>query len=167
VWPLLFRIPVELLLFWLPGPSYFPRGRLGGRAGFGAGGSAAARPSASSRAIASERLQSLAAAHFSMPASTSFGTRADTAGSWPVAGLPRPRFFLSTDIDFAMKSVYIKSSPKAREMEMKTEPRKLCTDLTPAEREQAERIGSLPAGQKIKTAWDMRVEKFIPSRTQH
>lgn len=48
-----------------------------------------------------------------------------------------------------------------------TEPRKLRLDLTPAEREQAERIGSLPIGQKIKTAWDMRVEVFIPSREQH
>jgi hypothetical protein len=49
----------------------------------------------------------------------------------------------------------------------KTEPRKLRTDLTPAERELAERIGRLPAGQKLKTAWSMRVEKFIPSREQH
>ena len=48
----------------------------------------------------------------------------------------------------------------------KTE-RKLREDLTPAERERAERIGSLPAGQDIKTAWSMRFEKFIPSRTQH
>jgi hypothetical protein len=48
----------------------------------------------------------------------------------------------------------------------KTE-RKLREDLTPAERERAERIGSLPAGQRIKTAGSMRVEKFIPSRTQH
>lgn len=45
--------------------------------------------------------------------------------------------------------------------------RQLRQDLTPAERERAERIGSLPAGQKIKTAWDMRVEHFIPSRAQH
>src|SRR5262249_30888669 len=30
--------------------------------------------------------------------------------------------------------------------------------------ERAERSGSLPAGQRIKTAWDMRVEPFIPSR---
>jgi hypothetical protein len=49
----------------------------------------------------------------------------------------------------------------------KTETRKLRQDLTPEQRERAERIGRLPAGQKIKTAWDMRVEKFIPSRTQH
>ena len=45
--------------------------------------------------------------------------------------------------------------------------RKLRADLTPAQHEQAERIGSLPAGQRIKTAWSMRVEKFIPSRAQH
>ena len=50
---------------------------------------------------------------------------------------------------------------------MKTEPRKLRPDLTAAQREQAERIGSLPTGQKIKTAWSMRAEKFIPSRAQH
>jgi hypothetical protein len=49
----------------------------------------------------------------------------------------------------------------------RTETRKLRVDLTPAEREQAERIGRLPAGQRIKTAWSMRVEKFVPSRTQH
>jgi hypothetical protein len=49
----------------------------------------------------------------------------------------------------------------------KQEPRKLREDLTPEEREMAEMIGSLPAGQKIKTAWDMRVEKFLPSKTQH
>ena len=45
--------------------------------------------------------------------------------------------------------------------------RKLREDLTLAEREKAERIGSLPAGQRIKTAWDMRLEKFIPSQAQH
>jgi hypothetical protein len=50
---------------------------------------------------------------------------------------------------------------------MKTEPRKLRPDLTPAQREQAERIGSLPAGQRIKTHYSMRVEHFIPSKTQH
>jgi hypothetical protein len=48
----------------------------------------------------------------------------------------------------------------------KTETRKLREDLTPEQRERAERIGSLPEGQKIKTAWDMRVEHFVPSRTQ-
>ncbi len=47
------------------------------------------------------------------------------------------------------------------------ETRKIRTDLTPAERERAERVGSLPTGQKIKTAWSMRVEHFIPSREQH
>jgi hypothetical protein len=50
---------------------------------------------------------------------------------------------------------------------MQDTKRKLRTDLSPEQREQAERIGSLPAGQRIKTAWDMRVEKFIPSKSQH
>ncbi len=50
---------------------------------------------------------------------------------------------------------------------MKTEPRKLRQDLTPEQRKQAERIGSLPTGQRIKTAWSMRAEKFIPSQAQH
>jgi hypothetical protein len=45
--------------------------------------------------------------------------------------------------------------------------RKFRPDLTPAQREQAERIGRLPAGQRIKTHYSMRVEKFIPSRAQH
>jgi hypothetical protein len=44
---------------------------------------------------------------------------------------------------------------------------KLRADLSPQERERAERIGRLPAGQKIKTAWSMSVERFIPSREQH
>ena len=52
-------------------------------------------------------------------------------------------------------------------MTNQTQPRKLRPNLTPAQREQAERIGSLPAGQRIKTAWSMRVEKFIPSQAQH
>jgi hypothetical protein len=52
-------------------------------------------------------------------------------------------------------------------MTRQTEPRKFRSDLTPAQREQAERIGSLPAGQRIKTAWGMRVEHLIPSREQH
>ena len=42
--------------------------------------------------------------------------------------------------------------------------RKFRPDLTPAQREQAERIGSLPAGQRIKTAWGMRVEHFTLGR---
>jgi len=46
----------------------------------------------------------------------------------------------------------------------KQEPRKLRQDLTREERERAERIGSVPAGQKIVTAWSMRVERFIPSQ---
>ena len=44
---------------------------------------------------------------------------------------------------------------------------KLREGLSPQERERAERIGRLPAGQKIKTAWSMSVERFIPSREQH
>ena len=48
-----------------------------------------------------------------------------------------------------------------------TETRKLRSDLTQEQKAQAERIGSLPTGQRIKTAWGMRVEKFIPSRAQH
>ena len=52
-------------------------------------------------------------------------------------------------------------------MTNQTEPRKLRPDLSPAQREQAERIGHLPTGQRIKTAWSMRAEKFIPSREQH
>jgi hypothetical protein len=55
---------------------------------------------------------------------------------------------------------------KSKEDRM-AETRKIREDLTQEEREKAERIGRLPAGQKIKTAWSLRVEKFIPSRTQH
>jgi hypothetical protein len=44
---------------------------------------------------------------------------------------------------------------------------KLRADLTPQERKRAERIGRLPTGQKIKTAWSMRAERFVPSREQH
>ncbi len=58
-------------------------------------------------------------------------------------------------------------SQVADRMENTQAKRKLRADLTPVQREKAERIGSLPAGQKIKTAHDMRVEHFIPSRTQH
>jgi hypothetical protein len=46
-----------------------------------------------------------------------------------------------------------------------TETRKLREDLTPEERERAERIGSLTF--KSHRCPDMRVEKFIPSREQH
>jgi hypothetical protein len=52
-------------------------------------------------------------------------------------------------------------------MEKQDEKRTLRPDLTPEEREKAERIGSLPVGLRIKTAYDMRVEVFIPSREQH
>jgi hypothetical protein len=45
--------------------------------------------------------------------------------------------------------------------------RKLREDLTQEQREKAERTGSLPAGQYLKTFWSTRTEKFIPSRTQH
>jgi hypothetical protein len=38
--------------------------------------------------------------------------------------------------------------------------RKLREDLSPQERERAERIGSLPAGQKFVTAWSLRVEQY-------
>jgi hypothetical protein len=54
-----------------------------------------------------------------------------------------------------------------KEAEMEKTGRKLRQDLTEEQRKEAERIGSLPAGQKIKTAWSTRVEKFIPSREQH
>jgi hypothetical protein len=49
---------------------------------------------------------------------------------------------------------------------MEETKRKLRDDLTPEERERAERIGSLKI-REFKTAYSMRVEKFIPSRTQH
>jgi len=52
-------------------------------------------------------------------------------------------------------------------MTKQSNERKFRQDLTVEQRERAERIGSLPAGQKLKTAWSMRVEKFIPSREQH
>ena len=52
-------------------------------------------------------------------------------------------------------------------MTKQTNDRKLREDFTPEQRERAEQIGSLPAGQNIKTAWSMRVEHFIPSREQH
>jgi hypothetical protein len=45
-------------------------------------------------------------------------------------------------------------------MTKQIETRKLRANLTAEQREQAERIGGLPAGQNIKTAWSMRVEKF-------
>jgi len=41
-----------------------------------------------------------------------------------------------------------------------TDTRKLREDLTPEQRERAERIGSLPAGQRLRTAWDMRAVKY-------
>ena len=47
----------------------------------------------------------------------------------------------------------------------KKEPRKLRQNLTQAERERAERIGSLEYKSYRKV--DHRVEKFIPSREQH
>jgi hypothetical protein len=46
-------------------------------------------------------------------------------------------------------------------------PRKLRENLAEEQRKEAERIGSLPAGQRLKTAWSTRTEKFIPSREQH
>jgi hypothetical protein len=52
-------------------------------------------------------------------------------------------------------------------MTKQTDDRKLRDDLSKEQREQAERIGSLPTGQRIKTHYSMKVEKFIPSRAQH
>jgi hypothetical protein len=52
-------------------------------------------------------------------------------------------------------------------MQKQDDKPKLRADLTTEQRAKAERIGRLPAGQKIKTAWSMRVERFIPSREQH
>jgi hypothetical protein len=49
---------------------------------------------------------------------------------------------------------------------MKTEPRKLRQDLTPAQREQAERIGDL-SFKSSRLEWDPASYKFIPSREQH
>ncbi len=42
---------------------------------------------------------------------------------------------------------------------MKT-TRKLRDDLTEEQKAEALRIGSLPAGQRIKTHWSMRVEQY-------
>jgi hypothetical protein len=50
-------------------------------------------------------------------------------------------------------------------MTKKASERKLRSDLTPEQRERAERIGSLD--YKSHRFPDMRVEKFIPSREQH
>jgi T5orf172 domain len=75
----------------------------------------AARPRSTRRAIACAREHSLAMAHFSTMANISTGNRVVTAGSCPVAGLPRPRLFLCTDIDFAMRYVYIKCMTKTTE----------------------------------------------------
>jgi hypothetical protein len=51
-------------------------------------------------------------------------------------------------------------------MTRQTEPRKLRPDLTPAEREQAERIGDL-SFKSSRPVWDPASYKFIPSREQH
>jgi len=59
------------------------------------------------------------------------------------------------------------ASREDTQMTRTTETRKLRSDLTQEQKAQAERIGSLPTGQRIKTAWSMRVEKFFPSREQH
>jgi hypothetical protein len=76
-----------------------------GFSGFGA----AARPYPKSRRKASLRdLISLYVAHLSTALMTGFGRRTATAGSWPVAGRPRPFFFLFTDIDLAIFCVYKK-----------------------------------------------------------
>jgi hypothetical protein len=49
---------------------------------------------------------------------------------------------------------------------MKTEPRKLRQDLTPAQRAEAERIGDL-SFKSSGPGWDPAAYKFIPSREQH
>ena len=48
----------------------------------------------------------------------------------------------------------------------KTETRKLRTDLTAEQREQAERIGDL-SFKSSRLEWDPAAYKFIPSRAQH
>jgi hypothetical protein len=60
----------------------------------------------------------LAFAHSSTAAITGFGRRTATAGSRPVAGRPRPRFFWFTVIDFPINKVYQKYSHQARGREM-------------------------------------------------
>ncbi len=64
--------------------------------------------------MATARLQSLASAHFSTAANTSTGKRVVTAGSNPVAGLPRPLFFSCTRIDFFIISVYNKNQTEGK-----------------------------------------------------
>jgi hypothetical protein len=49
---------------------------------------------------------------------------------------------------------------------MAEQKRKLRQDLTPEQREKAERIGSLEF-KSARPAWDPGVAKFIPSREQH
>ena len=51
-------------------------------------------------------------------------------------------------------------------MTKQTTTRKLRDDLTPAQREQAERIGSLTY-KSSRLEWDPASYKFIPSREQH
>jgi len=51
-------------------------------------------------------------------------------------------------------------------MTRQTEPRKLRQDLTPAQREQAERIGDL-SFKSSRPVWDPAACKFIPSREKH
>jgi hypothetical protein len=50
-------------------------------------------------------------------------------------------------------------------MQKQDDKPKLRDDLTPAERERAERIGRLEFKSTRRPDW--RVEKFIPSREQH
>jgi hypothetical protein len=74
---------------------------------------------------------------------------------------------LSTDIDFAIKSVYIKNQNEARRPRWTSKKtRKLRPDLTDAQREQAERIGDL-SFKSSRPVWDPASYKFIPSREQH
>jgi len=45
-----------------------------------------------------------------------------------------------------------------------TEPRKLRSDLTPEQREQAEKVGRIETGRYSPSR---RFEKFVPSKEQH
>ncbi len=51
-------------------------------------------------------------------------------------------------------------------MTTQTETRKLRPDLTPEQREQAERVGDL-SFKSSRLEWDPAAYKFIPSRAQH
>src|SRR5258707_15206238 len=99
------------------------------------------------------------------------GARSSSLSPLTLRGRPIFFFLLSCTIVldcFISFRVQNNQTEGKRDTQMqKTETRKLRTDLTAEQREQAERIGSLPTGQRIKTAWSMRVEHFIPSQAQH